>query len=164
MTESALQKVLRLAAVPVHQYQRHSQSGRTQNVRQYTQSRAMSGMRLGTPYRASWGNVTVGDVLEFGPELWKVIPASSFPGYKPPTTSGVSTASGTGAATGGSTTGVTTGGSTASGTGAQTGGATTGTGTAVTYTNYLQNLRNPSQFDKLTLPSTFVVTIVPMLP
>jgi hypothetical protein len=43
-----------------------------------------SGLRLGTPYRVSWGAVQVGDVVEFGPELWKVIPTSSYPNHKVP--------------------------------------------------------------------------------
>jgi len=38
-------------------------------------------LQLGSVYRAAWGNVHVGDVLEFGPELWKVIPASSYPNH-----------------------------------------------------------------------------------
>lgn len=162
MTESRLEKIVRLAAVPVRTYQRQTSRGVT-NVHSYQQMRR-SGMRLGTPYRSAWGNISVGDVVEFGSELWQVIPASSFPGYKPPTSTGTSTSKGTGAATGGSTTGVTTGKSTSSGTGAASGGSTTGSGGVATSTSYLEDLKSPGTFDKLTLPSNYIVTIVPVLP
>ena len=162
--ESALDRVLRLAAVQVKPYRR-VQNGRVQAVRQSTQQRkpGQGGGRFGTPYRLAWSKVNVGDVLEFGKDLWKVIPAAQFPGFKPPVSSGTTTSAGTGAATGGSTTGVSTGASTSSGTGAATGGSAGGVGGVQVFTNYLQNLTT-GQYDQLSLPSDFVVTVVPMLP
>lgn len=162
MTESPVEKILRLAGGTTKGYIR-SERGRPQNVRAYptphpaqsqnqmNSNNAAAQLRFGTPYRSSWNNVAIGDVLEFGRELWKVIPATSYPGYKPGTSTTGQTSTGTGSATGGSTTGVSSG---------------TGTGSTVpqTYTNYLQNLRNTREYDQLTLPSTFVVTIVPTLP
>lgn len=145
-----LDKVLRLASTSVRQYQR----GRSV-VHSYQQNRA-SGMRMGTPYRVAWGNVNVGDVVEFGQELWKVIPASSYPGYKPPTSSGKSTSKGTGKATGGSTTG--TGGASSSAAGAAP------AGTTATSMLHLQEVGKPNSYDILTLPSSYIVTVVPVLP
>lgn len=158
--ESSLEKVIRLAATPVHSYRR-VQHGRVQNVRQYSQTRA-TGLRLGTPYRAAWSNVNVGDVVQFGAELWKVIAATAYPGYKPATKSSGSGSKGTGAATGGSTTG--TGGAKTSSTGTASSTGTGNTQGVKTYTHYLQEVTNPKKFDQLTLPDTYVVTVVPVLP
>lgn len=170
--ESSLQKVLRLAAVSVHQYRR-VRNGRVQNVRQYSQGRrtgtprpAGHGLRLGTPYRAAWSNVNVGDVLQFGAELWKVIAATAYPGYKPPVKRSGSGSKGTGKQSGGSSTGTgskkTTGSGSSTGTG-NPGGAGHNPGVQ-TFTHYLQNVHDPRQFDRLTLPSTYVATVVPILP
>lgn len=164
-----LEAVLGLAVARVKSYQRQ-ENGKTQTVSQYAQNRAagkgsgvtkqptMGNVRLGKPFNEQWQDIAVGDVLQFTDGLWRVIPATSYPGYKPPTSSGVSTGVGSGSSTGGSTTGVSTGVNTGS-------TSSTGTGnTQNTFTNYLQNFNNPKSYFTLTLPGNTVVTVVPQLP
>lgn len=178
MTETPhLDKLVRLATAQVRSYQRTSPSGKVQTVHQYQQGRqggqgqpaagakAAGGGTLGKGYTTSWGNVNVGDVVEFAPgDLWRVIPASKYPGYKPPTTSGKSTGSGPGATSGTTVGAGTAGAQTTSGTSTSK-SSSTGTGnTTNTYSNYLQNYYNPARYAILTLPASQIVTVIPVIP
>jgi hypothetical protein len=169
--ESRLDKVLRLAQVPVKQYQR-VQAGKVQNVRQSTQNRQPGvapgqATKFGAAYHTSWGSISTGDVIEFAPgDLWQVIPVNQYPGYKPSTSSGVSTGSGSGTTGSGSSTSGTT-------VGAGTSGATStsGTGTAsasstgnATSSYYLRNWYNKQRYATLTLPDSTVVMVMPVIP
>lgn len=173
--ETPLQKVVRLAAVPVKSFQR-VEGGRVQQVRSFVQNRTSAAtdtakpqvtgppqQRYGTPFRSAWGKVSIGDVLELGSNLWRVIPSSQYPGHKPSTRSGAVTGSGPGQ-TPTTTVGVgTPGAKTTSGTSTAS-GSSTGTANIQVYQHYLQNVRHPGKFATLKLPGNFVVTIVPVLP
>jgi hypothetical protein len=157
--ESRLDKVLRLAQVPVKQYQR-VQAGKVQNVRQSTQNRQPGvapgqATKFGAAYHTSWGSISTGDVIEFAPgDLWQVIPVNQYPGYKPWTT-------GSGSSTSGTTVGAGTSGAT----------STSGTGTAsasstgnATSSYYLRNWYNKQRYATLTLPDSTVVMVMPVIP
>lgn len=196
MAESPLDKVMRLAAVPVRSFQR-VENGRLQRVRQYSQNRQpgtatppagkkpaghpAAGNRFGTPFRSAWSKVALGDVLELGGQLWRIIPASQYPGHKPATRHGVSTGSGPGQVvtttvgagtpaaktTPGSNTSSQSSTGTARGGGSGTAsGGTPANGTAKVqvYEHFLQNMKDPSRFSVLRLPGNYVVTLVPILP
>lgn len=170
--EPALDRVVRLAQVKP--YQRVDQ-GKPQAVRGYSNSKPAAQAQQGTThfgaaYHTSWGNVNIGDVIEFAPgDLWQVIPAARYPGYKPPVSSGTSTGSGSGTTGSGSamsstTTGAGTGtAATTSGTGTS---SSSSTGTANTNTSfyYLQNWYNKQRYATLTMPDTTVVMVLPVVP
>lgn len=164
--ESALDRVVRLAQVKP--YQRSEPSG-PQQVKGYTDSKG-TGTNFGAAYHTSWGNVNIGDVIEFAPgDLWQVIKASAYPGYVPPTSSGTSTGSGTGTTGSGSSTSSTTTGagtaaaSTTSGTGTSS-SSSTGTANTATSDEYLQNYYNKQRYAVLTLPDSTVVMVLPVVP
>lgn len=153
MTESSLSKIWRLTGVrPAASVRRGGPSGKPPRPAPATEQAAGGHLQLNSSYRAAWGNVSVGDVVEFADELWKVIPASNYPNHKhpgtvkmpspkPPQDDNDSGGSGTGGATG-------------SGSSSPT----------PTHTLYLQDVKHPSSYDELTLPASFVVHIVPVAP
>jgi hypothetical protein len=104
-------------------------------------------LQLGSVYRSAWGNVSVGDVVELGSELWKVIPASSYPNHKTP--SRVKMPPKTDNSPGGSSSGD---------------ASSPDPGSVPTHTVYLQDVNNPKEYDELTLPTSYVVHIVPVAP
>ncbi len=170
VAETPLERVLRLAAVPVRSYTRVGRSGKVQSVRPSTQDREAgqhqaggAHLKFGTPYRATWNKVSIGDVLEFGQDLWKVIPAAQSPGYKPPDTRhGAGTGTGVGQTT---TTTVGVGTAAAKTTpGSDTSSpSSTGTAKIQVYQHFLVNMRS-GEFEKARLPANFVVTVIPVLP
>jgi hypothetical protein len=188
VAESSLGKIFRLTGVrvgdPVGLAASAGDSKQVKPVSSRPTPQQVAGgqLQLSSVYRSAWGNVSVGDVLEFGAELWKVIPASSYPNHDKPSAGssgqtvkaaagpvGGSTASAPSSGTGGA------GGSTASAPSSGTGGAGGSTAgaqddsaqapapPAPTHTIYLQDVKNPASYDELTLPVNFVVSIVPVV-
>lgn len=102
-------------------------------------------LRLGTPYRSSWGSVHVGDVVELGSELWRVIPVSSYPQGRggavslaaPPVPPPAQAAA--------------------------PGDALGAPPPVRTATLHMQDVRHPASYDRLTLPVSYVVSVVPVL-
>lgn len=138
MSESDLDRFLRLA----RSHLRHNGS-RPVAVRSYEKKGPVAPQaRYGTPYRVAWANVHVGNILEFGQEMWRVIPAAAYkgrrapekPGKMPPVEAGSATEPGQQVPQ------------------------------AQAHTMYLQNVRNSREHDELTLPAEFLVTVIPVLP
>jgi hypothetical protein len=160
VAESSLDKIFRLTGVPVG----GRQAKKSSRSRTGPEQVAGGQLQLGSTYRSAWGNVHVGDVLEFGPELWKVIPASSYPNHPSSLGSSASLSAVLNAGAGSQASG-------SAGTGAASGGGTAGTQGGMdkaehvpTHTVYLQDVKHPASYDELTLPTNFVVTIVPVAP
>lgn len=156
MDENPLDKVLRLAAPNPRKMRLQKQ-----------------GMRLGTPYRTAWGNVSVGDVVELGTELWKAIPSSSYPGKPISDPAKAALGSSPAAQQLGSTAamagqpqpgGPPQGPGAPGSPGGMPGAGGMPGGAGATSTLYLQDLRHPAKYDTLTLPASHIVTIVPVLP
>jgi hypothetical protein len=122
--------------------------------------------RLGRPYRVAWSKVNVGDIIQMGAELWKVIAA---PAFKPPK-GGKNAKVGLAAPLPGAKPMPKPGQPGAQPMPGQPQVQEPGMAPAVpapspqVYTHYLENLHKPGDQDHLTLPGDHVVTVVPLLP
>ena len=159
VSENPLSKILRLTGVPVGDLRlagslrRQAPPAKQKPARSDTEQAAGGQLQAGSAYRCAWGSVSIGDVVEFGPELWKVIPASSYPNH-PSSPGGSASLSATLNAGAGSSGG--SGGKPASG--------MSKADHVPTHTAYLQDVKHPAQYDELTLPVSYVVHIVPVAP